>query len=237
MRPPASPSSSAARRVVIALAGLLLVPTAAIRSMAVGAIVVVLVSMLACATLLPALLTVVGQRIKPGEAGLGRWFRRWSERVTARPAPWLAGALALLLRARAAGAGAEDRRRRAAPVPQGLRGPPGLRGRAHAVRGQGDGAPLKILTPPKTPERRGQDAARRSGGRPDRRADADQRQALHPHHRQPRHNPDAPEVKELIKRLRADLPAGTLVGGNTRRPGRLQPRDHRLAVEDRGLGR
>ena len=63
--------------VVIALAGLLLVPTAAIRSMAAGAIIVVLVSMLACATLLPALLTVAGKRIKPGKPG-GRWFGAWA---------------------------------------------------------------------------------------------------------------------------------------------------------------
>ena len=82
--------------VVVALGGLLLVPTPAIRSMAVGAMFVVLVAMVACATLLPALLATVGRWIGPGRPDPGM-FRRWSERVVRRPALAAVAALAVLL--------------------------------------------------------------------------------------------------------------------------------------------
>jgi uncharacterized membrane protein YdfJ with MMPL/SSD domain len=73
--------------VVISLAGLWTIPNSAIRSMAVGAILVVAVSMLASATLLPALMRTMGRRaVEPGRmvAALGRLRRRGA---TARPAP------------------------------------------------------------------------------------------------------------------------------------------------------
>ena len=52
-----------------------------------------------------------------------------------------------------------------------------------ASRGPGEGAPVKILTPPTTLDRAVKTAARRPRGRPHRRADPDQGQAPHPHHR------------------------------------------------------
>ena len=105
-------------------------PDAAIRSMAFGAIVVVLVSMLACATLLPALLAVAGPRIGPGKPDGA--VRRWSERVTARPALSLVAARSCCWCSPRRCWRAADRRRRAAPVPQGQRDPQGLRGRLSA---------------------------------------------------------------------------------------------------------
>jgi RND superfamily putative drug exporter len=62
--------------VVLALVGMFLVPHTIFRSIAVAAIVVVLVSVLAALTLLPAALAVLGDRIglgRPGRAGL--WSR------------------------------------------------------------------------------------------------------------------------------------------------------------------
>src|SRR5205807_8902429 len=56
--------------VIVSLAGLWMVDNAAIRSMAMGAMIVVAVSVLASATLLPALIAVLGQRA----AGYGRIF-------------------------------------------------------------------------------------------------------------------------------------------------------------------
>ena len=72
--------------VVLALLGMLLVPTTIFRSLAIGAIVVVLVSVVAALTLLPAVLSVLGDRIEK----LRLPFRRkltvdsWNEGVWAR---------------------------------------------------------------------------------------------------------------------------------------------------------
>jgi uncharacterized membrane protein YdfJ with MMPL/SSD domain len=205
--------------VVIALAGLLLVPTAAIRSMAVAAIIVVLVSMAACATLLPALLTVAGKRIKPGRAG-GRRFGAWAGRVTERPAAALAVALALLIllalpvTALHTGDGVLRQFPKDSEVRKGLDA--AIASRTPGVgRGPGDGAPIKILTPPPTLGRavallRADPEIVHTGVRT---RTKDKRYILII--ATPRHSPDAPVSKVLIHRLRSDLPAGTLVGGNT----------------------
>lgn len=72
--------------VVLALLGMLLVPTTIFRSLAIGAILVVLVSVVAALTLLPAVLSVLGDRIEK----LRLPFRRkltvdsWNEGVWAR---------------------------------------------------------------------------------------------------------------------------------------------------------
>ena len=92
--------------VAVSLAALFVVRANAIRSMAVGAIVVVLVSVLASVTLLPALLSAVGPRVErwrlrlPGrtvESGDPRFWTAWSERVMRRPVPMLVTAVALML--------------------------------------------------------------------------------------------------------------------------------------------
>ena len=102
--------------VIVSLAGLFLMPNATVRSMAVGAIVVVAVALLAAATLLPALITVLGRTVEdagPVVRALGRAVDSlghtktgddtpsiWS-RLTARVtrAPWvtLGGTLVVLL--------------------------------------------------------------------------------------------------------------------------------------------
>jgi RND superfamily putative drug exporter len=94
--------------VVLALAGMLLVPTTIFRSLAGGAIVVVLVSMAASMTLLPAILSLLGDRINAGRI-LGRkrgdiehgrpggFWDKVSRGVMARPVLWLALASTLLI--------------------------------------------------------------------------------------------------------------------------------------------
>lgn len=80
--------------VVVALAGLLLVPTSVFRGLAAGAIAVVLVAVLASLTLLPALLHLLGDRVDSGRLPLPR---HWGDGQgmaarTARAAvrrPWL----------------------------------------------------------------------------------------------------------------------------------------------------
>jgi RND superfamily putative drug exporter len=71
--------------VITSLAGLLLVDTTALRSMALGAILVVAVSVLTASTLLPTLISVLGARAhEPGRL-LGRGAAALRARRTARP--------------------------------------------------------------------------------------------------------------------------------------------------------
>jgi RND superfamily putative drug exporter len=96
---------------VVALIGMFIVPTSIMRSLALGAILVGIVSVAAALTLLPALLSVVGDRVDSlrvpivgrnlGSAGTGegRFWRRIVEGVLRRPALWLAVAVAGMLAA------------------------------------------------------------------------------------------------------------------------------------------
>ena len=95
--------------VIVALAGLFLIDAKVVRSMAVGAIVVVAVAVLAAVTLLPALIALLGHRVsepgriigrlrrKPRErSGPGFW-ERWTATLMRRPLPFAIGATALML--------------------------------------------------------------------------------------------------------------------------------------------
>jgi uncharacterized membrane protein YdfJ with MMPL/SSD domain len=102
--------------VIVSLAGLWMVDNAAVRSMALGAMMVVAVSVLAAATLLPALLALLGHRAagqsrvfnrlarvatrlsrrRPQPDRPGFWVR-WTRRVTRRPALTAIGSAAILL--------------------------------------------------------------------------------------------------------------------------------------------
>jgi uncharacterized membrane protein YdfJ with MMPL/SSD domain len=113
--------------VIISLAGLWMIDNQALRSMALGAMTVVAISILTATTLLPALIATLGDRVLPGGvvgrvsawarrrfyrrhkpepegseqaiAGASRFWTHWTRRVMARP--WLAvigvGAVLLVL--------------------------------------------------------------------------------------------------------------------------------------------
>ena len=106
--------------VIISLAGLWMVDNQALRSMALGAMTVVAVSILTATTLLPALIAMLGDRVLPGgvvgrvaaffrrrfyrrrtseqlAAGDNRFWRAWTGRVMARPWLAIAGVSAVLL--------------------------------------------------------------------------------------------------------------------------------------------
>jgi RND superfamily putative drug exporter len=86
--------------VVIAMLGMMLLGISFLYGPAVGAALSVLATMIAALTLIPALLGVVGRRIKPaaGGADTERGFSaRWSHFVAKRPVPVAAFALAILL--------------------------------------------------------------------------------------------------------------------------------------------
>ena len=94
---------------VVALFGMLIVPTTIMRSLAVGAIIVGVVSVAAALTLLPALLSLVGDRVNAlrvpvlgrnlgrADAAEGRLWRAVVERVLRRPALSLALTAGLML--------------------------------------------------------------------------------------------------------------------------------------------
>ncbi|MDJ0952653.1 MAG: MMPL family transporter [Acidimicrobiia bacterium] len=93
--------------VVIALLGLLIMPDTVMRSLGIGAILVVLASVAAALTLLPAVLGLLGDRVNKGKIpglsgtsyheGGGRFWHRITGAVTARPilSMLLAGGLLL----------------------------------------------------------------------------------------------------------------------------------------------
>jgi uncharacterized membrane protein YdfJ with MMPL/SSD domain len=89
--------------VVLALVGMFLVPQTVFRSIAVGAIAVVLVSVLAALTLLPAALAVLGDRIERmrvpllGRGANGGVWSRVAALALRRPAASLAAGVAVLV--------------------------------------------------------------------------------------------------------------------------------------------
>jgi uncharacterized membrane protein YdfJ with MMPL/SSD domain len=106
--------------VIISLAGLWMVDNQALRSMALGAMTVVAVSILTATTLLPALIALLGDRVLPGgvvgraesffrrrfyrrrtaeqaASEQNRFWRAWTARVMARPWTAVIGVAAVLL--------------------------------------------------------------------------------------------------------------------------------------------
>ena len=93
--------------VAVSLAGLFAIDVNGIRSLALGAILVVCIAVLAAVTLLPALLALAGRRINrlslrlPWAAGSehgGPFWTAWASQVMRRPWPYLlAGAMLMLL--------------------------------------------------------------------------------------------------------------------------------------------
>ena len=99
--------------VIASLAGLFLVNTTALRSMAIGAIVVVSMAMLAAATLLPALISLLGRRawapgglvgnllarrrVRSNRPHHATFWGRWTDAVMRRPVLAVLAATALLL--------------------------------------------------------------------------------------------------------------------------------------------
>ena len=80
--------------VLISLAGLFLIDSTAIHSLAIGAMVVVALSIISAVTLLPALIALLGRRAdEPGRivSFTGGLYRRVRPRSRARPASGSAG--------------------------------------------------------------------------------------------------------------------------------------------------
>ncbi|MGA9874972.1 MAG: MMPL family transporter [Solirubrobacteraceae bacterium] len=237
--------------VVTALVGLYIVHAAAIRSMALGAIVVVTVSVLAASTLLPTIISLLGarthgrgrvfarvsalaeslrQRLRGGgrldadasakerasagpSDGLGSGFwARWTALVTRRPALTAATAAIVML---ALAAPALHLHTTDGALRQLPKGNETLRGfqAAAAITGPGASSPIEVIAPASEqtkvkqllsadPEVRNLEPTilSRSG-----------REVLI--RAIPRHDGESPQGREAIARLRAQMPAGVLIGG------------------------
>jgi RND superfamily putative drug exporter len=196
--------------VIIALASLFLIRTPAIRSLAATAIIVVAVALLACATLLPALLSLLGRRVRPPPRA--HRFLRLATRVQRRPAFWLLAALALVTALAApafalrTGDGALRQLPKNNETRQGI-------AEISRVEGPGRGSELELLVTRQDVNRAvallTRDAEVVKIGV--RTATKDKQRVLIVV--TPRHDGDAPQAKALVRRLRAGLPQSALVGG------------------------
>jgi len=216
--------------VILSLGGLWLIDSNAIRSTALGAMLVVFVSMLGAMTLLPALIGVFGARLhRPRRRrAAGTFWARWTRWVTRRPAVSALAAAALML---TLAYPALDLRIRTGALRQFPADNETRVGFEAAARLAGPGAFAKtqVLV---AFDRGGADAAsarstvarlqRAIAADPavasvDRTVSTDRRSVLI--QATPRTDGESPEAKALVVRLRSELPAMTagatklLVGG------------------------
>lgn len=204
--------------VLISLSAVMLVPSPAFRSMALGIMLSVTFILAATLTLLPAVLAKLGPRVNrlslpwvsSGEHRSAR-FAAWAERLWRRPLAHGAVALVVLVAL-------------AVPVLGLTTGMPSIKvvpesdgsriGYTQVQQAFGPGAPGALqVTTPQTDAERVAAAAQADPGvaqvTPPQRGGGDQAmlQVI------PRHDPSDEAVGATIERLRSDLPAAALVGG------------------------
>jgi RND superfamily putative drug exporter len=207
--------------VLISLSAVMLVPSPAFRSMALGIMVAVLFILGATLTLLPAVLGALGPKVdnlalKWVHSGEHRspFFARWAERIWARPLLYGVPALLVLLALAAPVMGlktgmpsikvvpASDHSRIGYTQVQAAFGP-GAPGALQLVAPTADAATLEAVATADP------GIANVMPTQPSTDASHVLVQAI------PRQNPSDPAVAATIDRLRAALPASTLVGGAT----------------------
>ncbi|MDX6699418.1 MAG: putative drug exporter of the superfamily [Solirubrobacteraceae bacterium] len=229
--------------VIVSLAGLWMVDNTALRSMALGAMLVVAVSVLASATLLPVLMRVLGRRAyarnrwftvsgllvrswrrrrrgstRPGAPAMQSFWTRWTALVTRRPVAAVVVSSAILLALAAPALGLKTGTGALHQFPQGYETRVGFE-KAAAVTGPGASGTLQVLSPANPATVR--EVRRRLAGDPavarlGRTFDSrDGRHVLVT--AVPRQDAESGPTKALVGRLRAELPRGVYVGGPTAR--------------------
>jgi RND superfamily putative drug exporter len=204
--------------VLISLTAVMLVPSPAFRSMALGIMLAVIFVLAATLTLLPAVLAKLGPRVDKlalpwvhsGEHRSAR-FAAWGERLWRRPYAFGALALALLLALALPVLGLKTAMPSIKVVPPGDSSRVGY-DQAQAAFGPGATGPLQIVTSAGRARAVAALAARDPGVATVLPAQAGTG-GLALVTAIPRQDPSNPAVGQTIERLRAELPAGTLVGG------------------------
>jgi uncharacterized membrane protein YdfJ with MMPL/SSD domain len=212
--------------VILSLAGLWLIDATALRSMALGAMLVVAVSVLGAATLLPALLSLAGRRAyEPGRLSRltaraqrsttrPRFWTRWSERIMRRPVVWVLGAAAVLLALAAPTLALKMDNGALRQLPPGNETRLGFEGAAR-VTGPGAASPVQVVVPRRDAAvavlaaRADRETARVATPVVSRDGDRALVTVV------PRHDGESDATKALVTRLRARLPDAALVGGAT----------------------
>ena len=205
--------------VLISLSAVMLVPSPAFRSMALGIMVAVVFILAATLTLLPAVLGVLGPKVDnlalkwvhSGEHRSPR-FARWAERIWARPLVYGVPALLVLLVLAAPVLGLKTGMPSIKVVPSGDSSRigytqvqaafgPGAPGALQLVAPIADAAAIESAVRADSGIARAMPAWTSTDGR------YTLVQAI------PKQNPSDPAVGSTIERLRSTLPPGTLVGG------------------------
>jgi uncharacterized membrane protein YdfJ with MMPL/SSD domain len=225
--------------VIVSLAGLWMVDATALRSMALGAILVVAVSVVAAATLLPALISLLGRRAytqgrafmtlalirrswarrrpgstRPDAPQRPGFWARWAGTVMRRPVPAVAvGAVVLLLLATPT-LWLSTKSGALYQFPKGNETRQGFEA-AQAITGPGASSPVQVVAP-----RAQADAVASAMRRDPEVARIQQPIASRDGSRVlvaaiPRHDGESKPVKALVHRLRDELPDGAQVGGPT----------------------
>ena len=145
--------------VIASLAGLFLVNTTALRSMAIGAIVVVAISVLAASTLLPVLIGVFGRRAWAPSGIVGSlltrrrrrvrptaetFWGRWTAAVTRRPVVAVVASAAVLVALAVPALGLQNESGALRQLPEGHETRAGFAA-ASSVSSPGDGSPVKVV--------------------------------------------------------------------------------------------
>ena len=204
--------------VLVALSAVMLVPSPAFRSMALGVMLSVVFVLAAALTLLPAVLAKLGTRVnrlslpwvRSGEHRSAR-FARWGERIWAHPLRYGVPALAVLLLLAAPVVGLRTGMPSITVVPENDQSRVGY---GVVTEAFGPGAPgqLQIVGPADAMDR----------ARTVVEADAGIAAAMPPQagaeglalvRAVPVVDPSDPELGATVDRLRTELPAGVLVGG------------------------
>jgi uncharacterized membrane protein YdfJ with MMPL/SSD domain len=141
--------------VAVSLAALFAIDVNALRSMAVGAIVVVCISVLASVTLLPALLAAAGTRVdrlrlrlpwSTGEEGSDALWTRWARAVMRRPVAALVAGAAVMIVVATPLLAMKTFNRGLAELPANAEVRVATE-RAEALAGAGFASPVHVLTP------------------------------------------------------------------------------------------
>ena len=199
--------------VLAALLALVIVPVPAFRTVPVGIGLAVVMVLAATVTLLPAVLSGLGERVNGGRLrlhgaidGRGARYARWGARLWARPLRHGVAAVATLLALAAPALGLRTGMPTAAQLPSGAGAREGQQLLEHAF-GKGESNALQIVVP----ERDVQAARAKLAGDPGIAAVAGEQHAggsvlltaI----------PGPGDISATIDRVRDELPAGGLVGG------------------------